>query len=280
LRVDIGARSDVGRRHTKNQDCYCVLRELGLFVVSDGMGGQVKGEVASAMAVEAVTTHCLQTPSGPATSLFREARANLSTKTCHLASAVRWANRKIRSAAARNPAYLGMGATLVAAWLQGQHLSLVHVGDSRAYLLRAGALKQLTSDHSLAAERARRGFMTKHEAHKSTLQNFLLRALGTDDKVEVDAEDVVLQPGDVLLLCTDGLTHMVTDSEILRTLVTCENAQAATDRLVELANAHGGNDNVTAVVLRIRQNGAGLLDWLRRGRDRGVKAGVPPEGDH
>jgi PPM family protein phosphatase len=280
LRVDIGARSDVGRKHTHNEDCYCVLRELGLFVVSDGIGGQAKGEVASAMAVEAISTHCLQATSGAASSVFREVRSNLSAKTCHLANAVRWANRKIRSAASRDPACVGMGATLVAAWLNGQDLSLVNIGDSRAYLFRAGTLKQLTHDHSLAAERARRGLTTQREAQTSTLQNILLRALGTEDKIELEAEDVALQHGDVVLLCTDGLTHMVTDSELGGVLAAQESAQLVTDRLIDLANARGGKDNVTVVVLRVEQDGNGLLEWLRRHFGRWGNGRVLPEGNN
>src|SRR5262249_34678426 len=120
LRVDIGARTDVGRVRDNNEDCYCVLRELGLFVVSDGIGGQAKGEVASAMAVEAVSAHCQQ-PAVRSGSLPSDAR--FSARTQHLMNAVRWANRKVRKAAASNSSYAGMGATLVAAWLNGDCLS-------------------------------------------------------------------------------------------------------------------------------------------------------------
>lgn len=260
MRVDIGARSDTGRKPNHNEDSYGIVRELGLFVVSDGVGGQAKGEVASAMAVEAVTIHCSQ----PDSAVARDLSPSLSRRTHHLANAVRWANRKIRTAASRDSAYAGMGATVVAAWLNGKQLSVVHVGDSRAYLFRAGSLKQLTNDHSLAAERARRGFTTTQEAETSTLQNVLLRALGTDDKIHLDADEVALKHGDIVLLCTDGLTHMVTDAELSGVLATCESAQITADRLVQLANGHGGKDNITVVVLRIEPDGNGLVQWVRR----------------
>jgi protein phosphatase len=260
--VEIGARSDVGRKRAHNEDSYCVLRELGLFVISDGIGGQAKGEVASAIAVEAVATHCLQLPCGP--NSCRDTQPGPPSKARHLANAVHWANRKIRTAATSNPAYRGMGATVVAAWLDGDELNVVNIGDSRAYMLRDGTLKQLTRDHSLAAERERRGFITKQEAATSTLQNVLLQALGTSDKIDVECAHVSLQNGDVVLLCTDGLTHMLGDSEIAGILATCWSAQAATDRLVELANARGGKDNITVVVLRIVGSKDGVWDRLRR----------------
>jgi protein phosphatase len=153
---------------------------------------------------------------------------------------------------------------VLAVWLDGQHLSLVHVGDSRAYLLRAGVLEQLTVDHSLAAERARRGFLTQQQADTSALQSILLRALGTDEEVEVDANEHPLVDGDAVLLCTDGLTRMVPRPEIASTLITCPSAQAGADRLVALASHHGGKDNVTVVVLRIELGGDSVLGRLRR----------------
>jgi protein phosphatase len=261
LRVDIGARTDVGRKRDSNEDCYCVLRDLGLFVVSDGIGGQAKGEVASAMAVEAVIAHCQQPAvrSGPLQS-----EARFSARTQHLVSAVRWANRKIRNAAAASDSCAGMGATLVAAWLHGDLLSIASVGDSRAYLLREGSFRQLTQDDSLAAERVRRGLTTEREAASSACQNVLLQALGVSDKVDVQAEEIAVRAGDAVLLCTDGLTHMVADAEIAVALGASEDAQGASDRLVALADDHGGKDNITAVVVRLRGGSDGFLDRLRR----------------
>jgi protein phosphatase len=156
-----------------------------------------------------------------------------------------------------------MGATLVAAWLRGSRLSIAHVGDSRAYLFRATKLQQMTQDHSLAAERARRGLSTSQEARKRALHNVLLRALGTEDTVEVDSCELATQEGDIILLCTDGLSSMVSDSEIANVLLTCETAQDATDRLVALANERGGKDNVTVVVIRIGKHSGRILDWFR-----------------
>ncbi len=151
----------------------------------------------------------------------------------------------------------------MAAWMEGQKLSLAHVGDSRAYLLRAGSLDQLTADHSLVAEKVRIGILTPQEADASELQSVLTRAVGTNATVEVDADEQMLLVGDTVLLCSDGLTRMVTDPEIASTLLTSTSAQEAADRLVELANENGGVDNVSVIILRVLQKSESVLDRLK-----------------
>ncbi len=264
LRVDIGARTDVGCVRSNNEDCYRVVAALNLFVLSDGMGGQAHGEVASAIVVDTVAAHCIQAANNLYPPFFKKPRPDLSEKTNRLASAVHWANRKIHLTATRNPSQRGMGATVLAAWVDGRRLSLVHVGDSRAYLLRSGALEQLTSDHSLVGEQVRRGILTPQQAEDSAMQSVLIRALGTQEEVKVDADEQLLLDGDTLLLCTDGLTRMVTGPEIASNLIACPDAQAAADRLVALASHHGGEDNVTVVVLRIEPGIGSVLGRLRR----------------
>ena len=264
MQIEIGARSDVGRVRNNNEDSYRLVPELNLFVLSDGMGGEAHGEVASALAVETVAGHCLEAANNLSTPFFGELRPDLSEKTNRLASAVHLANRKIHGSARSNPLRRGMGATVLAAWLDGRRLSLVHVGDSRAYLLRSGALEQLTSDHSLVAEQVRQGLITPQQAEASEMQSVLIRAMGTQEEVEVDADEHLLLDGDTLLLCSDGLTRMVTDPEIASTLLTHPAAQAAADRMVALANDYGGEDNVTVIVLRVALGSDGLLSRLRR----------------
>jgi len=132
-------------------------------------------------------------------------------------------------------------------------LSLVHVGDSRAYLFRSGALQRLTSDHTLVAEQIRRGLIAPEEAHLSKMQNVLIRALGAQEQVELDAAEYLLRNHDVVLLCTDGLTRMVTEVEIAKTLREVCDAQASAEQLVALANEHGGEDNVSAIVVRVAE---------------------------
>ena len=261
--IDASARTDLGRVRKNNEDAFRIEPELDLYVLSDGMGGQAHGEVASAMAIETIVEHCRESKNDPDMTLLGNSRPDLCGRTNRLMSAVRMANRRIFDAATENPAHEGMGATIVAAWLDDRRMSLVHVGDSRAYLLRGGSLEQLTADHSLVAEHVRRGTMTPQEAETSQLQNILVRALGTQDQVEVDADEQMLLEGDTVLLCSDGLTHMVSDPEIASVLTTLEPAQAAADRLVQLANEYGGLDNVTVIVIRALPEAVGLVARLR-----------------
>lgn len=246
-----------------NEDAFRMDPELALYVLSDGMGGQAHGEVASAMTIETIVDHCRESRKDPDITLFGSGRPDLCDRTNRLSSAVRLANRRIFDAATRNAAQDGMGATVVAVWLDDRRMSLVHVGDSRIYLLRGGSLEQLTADHSLVAEHVRRGTMTRQEAETSRLQNILVRALGTQEHVEVDADEQMLIDGDTVLLCSDGLTHMVSDPEIASVLSTVEPAQAAVDRLIELANENGGEDNVTVIVIRALPEAGGLISRLR-----------------
>ncbi len=231
--IDAGAHNDVGRVRQNNEDAYRLEPALDLYVLCDGMGGEAHGELASTLAVETVVTHCLEAQNNIAAPLFGESRAGLSETTNRLASAVTLANRKIFEAASSNPEHAGMGTTIVTAWLKNGRLSVAHVGDSRAYLLRAGSLEQLTEDHSLVAENVRRGIMTPQEAENSSVQSVLIRSLGSSADVQVDASECMLLEGDTLVLCSDGLTRMVTDPEIASTITTVEPAQAAAKRLVE-----------------------------------------------
>jgi protein phosphatase len=263
LLIQCGARTDLGRVRKNNEDSFQIEPALNLFVLSDGMGGEAHGEVASNLAVETVVTHCRQAENSRATPIFGEPRSDVGERTNRLASAVHLANRKVFEAAEAHAEQKGMGATIVAAWIDGQKLSLAHVGDSRAYLLRAGSLNQLTADHSLVAEKVRVGILTPQEADASELQSVLTRAIGTGSAVQVDSDEQMLLMGDSLLLCSDGLTRMVTEPEIASTLLTSTSAQDAADRLVELANEYGGVDNITAIVVRMVQKTEGVLDRLK-----------------
>jgi protein phosphatase len=253
---------------TNNEDSYQVVPPLQLFVLADGMGGEAHGEVASSLAVETVVKHCLEGQENPSAPLTGEAKPGLTEKSRRLASAVHLANQKVFASAAEHAEQRGMGATLTAAWIDDMNLSVGHVGDSRVYLLRTGVLQQLTSDHSLVAEQVRRGILTASEAESSTMQNVLLRALGTQPQVEVDIEQVALFPNDVLLLCSDGLTRMVTEPEIAGALQSEPDPQKAAEKLVKLANEGGGVDNVTAIVVSVKPKAKGWFSWLRRGAQK------------
>jgi protein phosphatase len=257
--------TDVGRVRANNEDCFRIVTALVLFVLSDGMGGEAHGEIASAMAVETVVEHCRDIEANPAARVLGTVQPKWTARTKRLSTAVHLANKNIFRSAEAHSEQHGMGATLTAAWIDGEKLSIAHVGDSRAYLLRGGSLLQLTRDHSLVAEQVRRGILTPAEAEESTMQSVLLRALGAQADIEVDAEEHVLFPRDVLMLCSDGLTRMVAEPEIAGTLQAETDPSKAAEKLIELANDRGGEDNITVVVIRLHKSSKGWFSWLRRG---------------
>ena len=265
VRIASGGVTDIGRVRTNNEDCFKIVEPLQLFVLADGMGGEAHGEIASAMAVDTVVRHCQDIDANPAARTIGTVQPDWSAWTKRLSTAVHLANRCIFRSAEAHPEQHGMGATLTAAWINGVRLSVAHVGDSRAYLLRGGSLLQLTRDHSLVAEQVRRGILTTAEAEESSMQSVLLRALGAQSEIEVDAEEHTLFPRDVLVLCSDGLTRMVTDPEIAGTLQAETDPTKAATKLVELANERGGADNITVVVVRVEKNPREWFSWLRRG---------------
>ena len=254
FRLEIGSRTDVGRVRKNNEDACRALPSLNLFIISDGMGGQSHGETASAIAADTITAQCSKTSASdePSTGDDDVQGPDYSEKTKRLASAVRLANRNIYQAALNNSQFRGMGATVVAAWVEGSSLSLVHVGDSRAYLFRRGVLQCLTADHTLVAEQVRRGLIAPEQARLSKMQNVLIRALGIHEQVVLDAAEYSLLHQDVVLLCSDGLTRMVTDAELTKALLGADDAQIIADHLVSLANSHGGEDNVSVIVVRLK----------------------------
>lgn len=247
--MEFGARSEVGRIRKNNEDSFAVSREMNLFVVSDGMGGQASGEIASRLAVETVLAHCFESGSNSTSPFVGERIAGISETSNRLASGIRSANQAIQRAARESAAQRGMGATIVAVRCEGERMSVAHVGDSRAYRLRDNELEQLTLDHSLVAEQVRHGELTEEEGSASEHQNVLLRGLGIDVEVEVDVTDELLVEGDVILLCTDGLTREVPDTQIASILRDASDPQQAADQLVNAANQAGGRDNITAIVL-------------------------------
>ena len=265
MRIESGGVTDLGRVRTNNEDCFRIVEPLNLFVLSDGMGGEAHGEVASEMAVETIVKFCMDANTDSAATQMGVSEPTWSEKTKRLTNAVHLANKKIYDSAEAHPEQHGMGATLTAAWLDGSRLSIAHVGDSRAYLLRGGTLQQLTSDHSLVAEQVRRGIITAAEAEESEMQSVLLRALGAVPDVEVDTEEHVIFARDILMLCCDGLTRMVTEPEIAGTLQAETDPTRAAEKLVALANERGGVDNITVIVVRVGTKSRSWFSWLRRG---------------
>jgi PPM family protein phosphatase len=272
VQIVSGGVSDVGRVRTNNEDSFRIVEPLNLFILSDGMGGEAHGEVASALAVETVEKFCSNPDEGKEDSgatLHGTASDNWAPQTKTLQKAVFQANYAIHQSAQKHPEQRGMGATLTTGWLNGTKLSIAHVGDSRAYLLRTGTLQQLTNDHSLVAEQVRRGILTPQQAEESEMQSVLLRALGANPEVDVEVDEVDLMPRDVVLFCSDGLTRMVTEPEIAGKLQSETDPAAGAQKLVDLANERGGLDNVTVIVVRVQDESKGWFSWLRR--DSGKK---------
>ena len=232
------AASDVGLRRRANEDAYAVVPELGLYVVADGLGGHQAGQHASRLAVEATV--------GVVRSL-RGAPASLTEK---LRYAVTNANREVFEASVQDPERAGMGTTLVALLVEEGRAALAHVGDSRAYRVAAGHIRQLTDDHSVVGELLRSHQISPDDARDHPHRHVLTRALGIRPAVQADLGELDFAPGDVFVLCTDGLTNLVMDEEIAKGVGEGENLERACRHLVELANARGGEDNITVALVR------------------------------
>src|ERR1051326_9101538 len=247
LAVKVAGRTDVGCVRANNEDNFGYDSRYGIFVVCDGMGGQAAGEVASKMGVDILLDYFRKLGSAS----LNQADGEKTSGAESLASAIQLANRTIFHAGQEQSGQGGMGSTIVAALLRGNSLSIAHVGDSRIYLIRHGAIQQLTQDHSLVMEQVRRGYITLEQAQKSEMQNIILRALGSEEVVEADVEDLVAVPGDILLMASDGLTRYVQDEEILEIVNGPGGLEQACGELVKIARESGGEDNITCVLVRV-----------------------------
>ncbi len=258
------AKTDVGLKRHHNEDRFCANHALGLYVVCDGMGGENAGEVASTLAVETIHAHMADAARRPDLPFVGPYDATVSPMTNRLASAIRLANQTIHRESWVRPDHAGMGTTVVAAHLSSEVLSIAHVGDSRLYLIRRDTIQALTTDHSWVAEQVLKGLLTEEEAEDSPRKNIVTRALGVESTVEVELSEVPVISGDVVLLCTDGLTRGVRTPEILKALRDQRNAGSMADRLVALANQAGGDDNITVLVVTIQPGDrAGLWERFR-----------------
>ena len=249
LAVEVAGKTDVGCVRANNEDNFGYDSRYGIFVVCDGMGGQAAGEVASKMGVDILLDY-FRNESSAAESNITNGQAG-SSGARSLASAIQLANRTIYKAGQEQNGRSGMGSTIVAALVRGNSLAIGHVGDSRIYLVRQGSIQQLTQDHSLVMEQVRRGYITLEQAQKSEMQNIILRALGSEEAVEADIEDLVAMPGDLLLMTSDGLTRHVPDEEILEIVQRPENLEQLCTSLVQTAKDRGGDDNITCLLVRM-----------------------------
>lgn len=245
--------SDPGLRRTSNEDSYSTRPDVGLFVVADGMGGHVAGEVASRVAVEAIEAFIEETAGADKNRTWPfPFEPALSLEANRLKAAFRLANRRIASAIADSQDLRGMATTASAVLFGERRASVAHVGDSRVYVLRKGALEQITHDHSWVEEQVRAGMLSPTAARQHPWRNVVTRALSGGEDPEVDVTEVTPVPGERYLLCSDGLFGVVPDARIAEILGRKDVPLDAICRgLVEAANEEGGPDNITALILEI-----------------------------
>ncbi len=233
-----GAYSDKGITRSNNEDFFCVHEKTGLLAVADGMGGHASGEVASRMLIEVLSDYI-------------NSKEAASSDTALLAAAIKMANSTVYGTSQDKVSCNGMGSTLVAALIKENRLSIAHVGDSRIYLIRAGCIEQLTDDHSLISEQLREGLISEEDAKKSSVKNVITRSVGVAQEVEAEFSEMTISDGDTLILCSDGLTSMLSDKEILSASLEGSCPLDLSRRLVDLANEAGGSDNITVVAAYI-----------------------------
>jgi len=268
LAVEVAGKTDIGCVRANNEDNFGYDSRYGIFVVCDGMGGQAAGEVASKMGVDVLLEYFRQAAKGgqdggktPAAGTANVATGaeqptqalptSISPGARSLARAIDLANHKIHQAGQSQNGHSGMGATIVAALVRGNSLAIAHVGDSRIYLVRHGEIQQLTQDHSLVMEQVRMGLITREQAEQSEMQHVILRALGSEESVEADIEDLLAVTGDLLLMTSDGLTRHVRDQEILKIVTASSSLEKACTALIQAAKDRGGDDNITCLLLKI-----------------------------
>ena len=246
MKISSTGGTNVGRVRSSNEDHYGIFEDLALFVIADGMGGHAAGEVASAMAVDTIR-YAFQVG---LTDRSRSTRTPFDPAR-RIVAAIEEANARIFDAGQHDPSLAGMGTTVAAVWIDGDTARVAHVGDSRVYLFRNRTLKQITTDHSFVNDSLSRGLMTPDEAASHPMKHVLVRALGTGPSVEVDVSTVALAPDDLFLLCTDGLSNLVSPSDLIATLGAPADVKAQCQRLIDLANQYGGIDNITAVLVHV-----------------------------
>ena len=261
MNVIVGAKTDPGRR-PNNEDCHLIvdtrkhrLRADGVLIIADGMGGRNFGEHAAAAAVETVQETLVEMLDSRRTEVAEPgAEVEISGVEIGdvLESSLRKANARVYEMARANEESKGMGTTCVAAVIEGDILYVANAGDSRAYLLRDGQLQQLTSDHSYVAEQVRAGAITEEGAKRSRFRNIITRAVGIEPTLVPDVTRHEVRGGDMVMLCTDGLSNMISEDDLALTLAQSPTPQSAADKLVQTAYRNGGKDNITAVVARLQ----------------------------
>lgn len=254
MRIRHAAASDMGRVRKNNEDAFIADPALGIFAVADGMGGHAAGEVASRMAVDLLQEAILRAWKEKKTPFSEDPTAVLPSPANVLIDGIRLANQRIYESSLEKIEYKGMGTTLVVVYFFNSSSIVAHVGDSRLYRLRGQTLEQVTEDHSLVWEQYKQGLIAKEALSSSPHKNIVTRALGLHLSLDVDVKELAIQAGDLLILCSDGLSDLVQEEEMAGVL---ENVAGDLNRacgdLIRLANLRGGNDNITVLLIQIDQ---------------------------
>jgi protein phosphatase len=276
LEILFGGKTDVGKVRKNNEDNFSIDEGLGLFIVADGMGGHASGEIASEMAVQIIHDNYQRAIKGKNKTFVGPYDDTLSPTSNRLLSSTRIANMAIFEAAQKNDEYHKMGTTLVVLLLQEQMAILAHVGDSRIYRIRDGSIEQLTQDHSLVNQQLKLGLINEDEARSSKAKNIITRAIGLKRSVSIDVGEQMIQEDDRFVLCSDGLTDLVKDDEILDVVLnnTGEFSEAC-DQLIGQAKQRGGHDNITIILVQVknvRPTGGKLSRWFLPSRKKSIRS--------
>lgn len=255
LRIKSFGTTDVGLLRTHNEDCFDADDQNQVYIVADGMGGHNHGEVASRVAVDSIREYIAQSVDRDGT-LPIGYDANLFQHSNRLKRSIQVAHDRVLTAIREDGTLLGMGTTIVGAMLDNGILALAHVGDSRGYRLRDGRLELLTQDHTWVNEQVVAGYLSEDQAKSHPLKNVVTRALGGDNEIVVDVVETEAKAGDLFLLCSDGLTTMLTDQEIHERMSADETLDVICRRMVDDANARGGFDNVTVLLMQVEEHDA------------------------
>ncbi len=250
MKIRYAAKTDVGMKRTHNEDYFSLIEDEQLFIVADGMGGHASGEVASKMSAETISEFYQRTKDDEATWPFKMDR-NLSYIENRLVCSIKLANLRIFETSCRDIRYKGMGTTIVSVLVCGDKIYVGHVGDSRLYRVRGDEVTPLTRDHSLLEDyKEAKPDMTEEEERNFPHKNVITRALGMRETVEVDIKQYQIESGDTFVLCSDGLSGMITDDQIQHVVSNAKSLERAVAELVDAGNRAGGTDNITTLLLQ------------------------------
>jgi PPM family protein phosphatase len=247
------AGTDVGKYRVQNEDCHLIDKENGLILVLDGMGGHLAGEVASRLAMDTISSFFGKYVGNRIKDMpvSEDYDRTFSSQANLLRRAIIEANRVVLAKSLESQQLSGMGSTVAGIAIRDYTASAINVGDSRIYLIREGKMEQISVDHTLAEDQVGRGVMTAEEAEDSELKHVLCSVLGVEPEIQMHMDELSILPGDIFLLCSDGLTAVMKDDDILKGLMGDEIGPGAIERLIAEANSRGGPDNVTVALIRI-----------------------------